>query len=127
MSKALAQTAVYEEFVGQFSEKMLMHVLMNMLKLETTYGPAFTQVFMRQLMAGIVGNVVMKRLQEDLSGLPDDKKLDVAMENFAIAKVEISDAVALGVQTAMTKFSGSPVEYYCQIRPTPEPMNRKPC
>jgi hypothetical protein len=49
------------------------------------------------------------------------------MSAFAGVKQDIQDAVSVGVQTAVNKYAGLDIEYYCQVKPVPEPINTKPC
>lgn len=116
-----------ETFAMRFSQHALTATLVYMKKLEGQYGEDFTKIFLRQYVSGLVANVMFKSLNTDLSGVPQKLQPDIAMENFADIKMQVQDAVAVGVQTAMTQFWGKPCEYFCQIKPMPEVINKKPC
>ncbi len=67
-----------------------------------------------------------------LSERPPGKKskADVASfvyENFRSTKHQIQDCVALGIGSVMTATYGKEVEYFCQIYPIPQPVNKEPC
>lgn len=51
-----------------------------------------------------------------------------AIEAYKKYKQSVEEAVAVGFQSAMEKYSGKTVEYYAQIRIVPEPVNKEyPC
>lgn len=47
--------------------------------------------------------------------------------NFMKVKASLQECVAAGVQGAVSTFSGRKVEYYCVIKPVPEPVNKQLC
>lgn len=80
-----------------------------------------------QFMMHFIGALVFQALKDRPKG-GSKKQVDLLDHNyrsFAGVKMKIQDAVANGVQDAMTAYSGHPIEYFCDIRPVPEPINKK--
>lgn len=75
--------------------------------------------------AKLIGRMVYRALTDKQEGSKDDQYRK-AKESFADMKVRLTDCVAAGFQAAMSKFAGRQVEYYCQIRTVPEPVNKEP-
>ncbi len=80
--------------------------------------------FIAKLVGGIVYN--------SLTDLPGDVKGKEAQYNWTVksfdnAKDRMQEAVSAGFQLALTKYTGVRTEYYCQIKPVPEPVNKQPC
>jgi hypothetical protein len=77
--------------------------------------------------AMFIGTILHRSLVTRPAGLFDkDEIYEYTQNNFAITKGKIQDAVAHGFQGAMQSFSGKQVEYYCQVRPVGDPVNRLP-
>ncbi len=70
-----------------------------------------------------IGTLVFRTLTEPPS-LNTTKKghEDFIMRNVAEMKQAIQNAVSAGFQNAMSQYSGQPIEYYCTIKPVPEPL-----
>lgn len=75
------------------------------------------------LISRIVGTLVFRTLTEPPS-INKSKKSheDFVLKNMAEMKLTIQNAVSAGFQQAMTQYSGQPIEYYCTIKPVPEPL-----
>lgn len=79
-------------------------------------------------LSGFIGAILYKVLKQDSGVLySQEEKLELVEKKFAERKYEIQSAVAAGFQIAMSNWSGQHVEYYCQVRTVPEPINRKLC
>jgi len=63
--------------------------------------------------------------ERDKSLKTKEEMLNFAMKNFAALKVSIQESVAAGFQGAVSTFSGQQVDYYCQVKPIPEPINKR--
>lgn len=76
--------------------------------------------------ARFVGTLVFRTLTEP-SALRTSKKDQEAFtnKNFLELKMSVQNAVAAGFQNAVSQFSGSTMEYYCLIKPVPEPTSNQ--
>jgi hypothetical protein len=57
---------------------------------------------------------------------PQEEQEEAALETFAEVKHMIQESVAAGVAGAMTTITGFQSEYYCQVKPVPETVNKFP-
>lgn len=79
-------------------------------------------------LAGLIAAVVLKSLDHSGKESYTKKQLhDIVYKRFGDIKLDIQNAVAAGFQGAMFTFSGESTEYYCQIKPVPDPINTRPC
>lgn len=88
------------------------------------YGPKEARFAAATVIARFVGALVYRTLTEQpaINKSPGEHEAYV-MKNMADLKNQLQNAVAAGFQNAMTAFSGNTVEYYCLIKPVPEPSS----
>lgn len=72
----------------------------------------------QMFMTGIIASFVAVTLREQ----PDQ-----AAQIFPGIKELLQTSVANGVQTGVLNCSGEEIEYYCLIKQTPDPVNKKLC
>lgn len=80
-------------------------------------------------LAIFVGSLVLKSLVMTPNTILAKKELiDFTEKNFKNMKVNIQNAVALAFKSAVEDYSGKDdADYYCQIKPMPQPTNKTPC
>lgn len=79
-------------------------------------------------LASFIGSIVYAVLKEKPVKSKDMKDaLDFTANNFLELKIGMQNAMAAGFQGAMQEYSGKSVEYYCQVKTVPEPVNKQPC
>lgn len=61
------------------------------------------------------------------ASMTQDQKVEAIHKNLGLVKSDIQEAVVMAFQEEMTRFSGKPIEYYCQIAPVPNPINQVLC
>ncbi len=72
----------------------------------------------------LIGEMVHRTLAERSTlNISHKDQEDLMMKNMSELKMAVQNAVAAGFQNAMSNFLGRPVEYYCQIKPVPEPVS----
>lgn len=88
------------------------------------YGEKEVRYAACDLVATFVGSLIYRTLTEPrtLNVSPLDHEQRV-MKNVGELKSQIQEAVAQAFQNSMSAFSGNYVEYYCQIKPAPNPPN----
>lgn len=64
-----------------------------------------------------VANVELS--QKELEKKTEDELLDI--------KLQIQGSIEAAFESAMSSFTGYSIDYYCQIKPVPEPINKEPC
>ncbi len=114
-----------EEYVKTFSSHMVKEVSRYTAKIEDQYGDSFGRIMLNQFLTLYVANVVFRQLSDRPKGVTGDELLRHNIKMFTDCKVDLSESVANGVAAAMMKYSGQPVEYFCSIKPVPEPLSKK--
>lgn len=73
------------------------------------------------LVATLVGTILYKelKLKATSDGSQKDKS-DAVTARFAEAKLLMQQAVSAGFESAMVRFTGKPIEYYCLVKPVPK-------
>lgn len=91
--------------------------------------PAKVRKILTIFMKKYVEIVVLDALQETPSGITFTKQelYNFTSKNFASVKYELQNDIAEGFSKALSKYSGMHVDYYCQLIPTPEPINKEMC
>lgn len=82
----------------------------------------------KEFLYNFIGNLAMQTLEEGPPKKDPSKKeeLDFVLGSFSSLKDQIQSSVGQAFGDAMSDFTGQDVEYYCQIKPIPEPTNRMP-
>lgn len=111
-----------DEWTQEFSEPVVAEVL---LVLETEEDRMDCRgELVRAFLASFVGAVIYRALISATDEVTDKRqRLSVAMNEYALVKENIQDAVAAGFSGAMSTLSKKEVEYYCQVKPLPEAAN----
>lgn len=79
-------------------------------------------------LAGFISALVFRSLAYMPEGIKSDKdKCNYAMESFGDLKVRVQEAVAAGFAGGMRTWSGKDVDYFCQVKVVPEPINKEMC
>lgn len=61
------------------------------------------------------------------SNLTKEEMCALTADSFADMKLRFQESVSGGFTNAMSKFAGKYVDYYCDIRVVPTPVNKQPC
>lgn len=93
-----------------------------------TLGAERTNIVALTFLKGLVATLLYKVLKQNPGPLYSKEEVhDLVQKEFGEMKLNVQDAVSGGFQHAMSMWSGMHVEYYCQVRPVPEPLNKKLC
>ncbi len=92
---------------------------------EENYRLAFS-MFLGGILSAFV-SVGLRHKPKDEVLYTQDELLKFAETNFASIKAMLQNSIANGVQSGILSWSGQEVEYYCLIKPTPDPINDRPC
>jgi hypothetical protein len=75
-----------------------------------------------------VSKMVLDSLTEYKKKKLDGKEAyDFTKKNFSEMKDELQLEIAKGFEIGFLKYSGKDIEYYCQVKPVPEPINKEVC
>lgn len=55
------------------------------------------------------------------------EQYEYVQSNFMTLKYQLQGSICEGFERAIEAFSNMHIEYYCQINPVPEPINKEPC
>lgn len=62
-------------------------------------------------------------LRDKIPTKSKEERYQAIKDSFEKTKFSIQEAIAIAFQTSMRNHANTPVEYYCQIKPVPEPVN----
>jgi len=118
------QEVPFAQWADEFSQ-MLVDETFKLLDAQTKNGKAATKEVASIFVARFTG-VLLYRTLTDSNDIKDKNELYLhTSKNFSDLKSKLQDAVAAGFSGAMSKFTKKHVEYYCQVKPVPEPINKK--
>lgn len=119
-----------EKYIDEVTKQLTSEVLSYMVEVENEKGRDISGLVINEFVANFIAAVVYRHLTERPPGdKPKSNKevLEFVKKNFLTVKIEMQDAVAMGFQKSMTAFANKEMEYYCEIKPMPEAINKKPC
>lgn len=120
-----------EDWRCKLSKEITEEILKIVDREQDSLGREFALSLISTFMATFISAVVYQALSEEVKNSKNEvdkkKTYDKVYKNLSDMKEGMQDAIAAGFQGAMSTFSGKPIEYYCQIKTIPEPMNKKPC
>lgn len=70
--------------------------------------------FLNLYIESLITQVFKDNLRSDVS---KQEQFRYIKDSFLELKIDIQEAIALGFQSSMEKFSKVPVEYYCTVKP----------
>lgn len=113
------------EWIDNYSTFMADEALKLLQAQGEKKGPEVHRALLIHFLARVLTNAVFNVLHERPKSETATKKeiLEHNKKNFSEFKEQVQDMVALSFQTAMSHYGGKTMEYYCQIRPVPEPVN----
>lgn len=116
-----------KEWAETFSAPVIAEIIKVLRAEEKRMGGMAKNELMATFVTGFVGSLMYNSLVEYHGYAETDKQqLEITQKNFAATKERLCEAVAQAFTAAMGNFSGRRVDYYCQVKPFPEPQNRLP-
>lgn len=76
--------------------------------------------------AKLTGHMLYEALTDTPDGLSKDEMIKITLARFASAKVGVQEAIAAAFTGAMNAYSGTEIEYYCQVKALPPVANKEP-
>lgn len=118
--KILDLNAWIESFSAFMADETLKVLRANCAK----RGPDVSRALCIHFLARVLSSTVLDTLHERMENPQSEAEaLRFNQKQFAELKIQVQDAVALSFQTAMSHYTGRQVEYYCTIKPVPDPVN----
>lgn len=115
-----------DQAVSECSQYITNQVFRYLAHKRDMFGEDFFQYLAFDFLTTYIGSLATGSLSFDTDGLSNTKAEKAVEENFVLFKTNLQDSVSAGVQEAMSQFTGQPVEYYCQVKPIPESVNKFP-
>jgi len=115
-----------DEWVDNFTS----YIAAENLKLIRSYGADKGDKALKKLYVSFLKNYLETVILAVLSDYPkemmDDKEIyEYVSGHFKDLKYDIQNEIALAFNDAVSKFSGQYLDYYCEIKPIPEPASNK--
>lgn len=115
-------------------ERFAKKTVSELCKLFDVWSEDKGEEFVDGVAASILQRYLFVVILQSLNKRPDHRlelskeQLNVfVQENYANTKLRMQDAIATGFQMAFTEFTGNMVDYYCQVFPVADPVNKNPC
>lgn len=126
MTKQSKQLATIEEWCEKFTSDLATEVYYALEDQLEMVGDDAYNAMLAQFLSGYVATICYRSLACMPEDLVDKKEqYEYAKKSFAAMKTRIQDAVSSGVSGGMKTWSGRMVDYYCQIKVVPEPVNKE--
>lgn len=88
-------------------------------------GPEVKRALIIHFMARVLTSTVFTVLHERPEKVKDKKeRLDFNKKNYAEFKEQICEMIGMSFSTALSHYSGKSIEYYCVIKPIPDPLSK---
>lgn len=120
---------VVKNYSADLAKKLVTEVNKYLDEAEVRHGADFSKDLLERFICTFIGFEVHKTLTDRPDGkrLTKKEEFDFTSKNFADMKVLCQEAISGAFSIAMTNYSGQSVEYYCQIKAVPPPINKEPC
>lgn len=123
MMKSVTKIMLSEQFVKPLAEEN-----MKIIKAQTKQLPKSLK---KELLTAFIYHYVNGLLAEALTdypkvGISEKKAYDIVSRNFTDVKNGIQEEIANAFQEAMRAHTGKVLDYYCQISPVGEAINKEP-
>jgi len=86
--------------------------------------PLATGVFLSEVIQAFLTKILNEAANQSDSA---EEAYNMTADAFVKAKNIVEVQVAFAFYKAVHKFSGHPVDYYCQVKVVPEPLNKVEC
>jgi hypothetical protein len=106
-----------DKWVAETAEALARTLLVKVGDQEKLIGPEYRKALTAQVMSAYIAGCIMESLQNG------GKSAEKTMREFGEMKSLIQMAVAGGFEAALGSYSGEFLEYYCIIKPVPEPLS----
>lgn len=115
---------ILKDWMEGFSDLMAVELVKLIDAQGVNNGPEITQAIISHFLSSFTALTVLKCLGEKpSSGKGSEEEYQLASTRFLAHKILIQEAVAAAFSGALSEFTGRNVEYYCQIKLVPEPIN----
>ncbi len=122
MSKNV-KTLDLNEWIDSFSTFMADETLKILRGHSNKRGREVGRALCIHFLARVLSATVLDTLNtQDETAQTEKEQYEFSKHQFAELKTQVQDSVALSFQTALSHFTGRQVEYYCTIKPVPDPV-----
>jgi len=119
-----------EDWSAKLGIDLANKVFQALLQERETVGEDNYRMAYSMFLSGIISafvSVGLRQKPQDESLYSQEEIVKFAENNFGTIKTLLQTSVANGVQSGIMTWSGQEIEYYVLIKPTPDPINSKPC
>lgn len=92
-----------------------------------SFGPEVYREMTMHFLTRVLAMTVMNVMHYDKAPQTEDRKaaMDYTNEVMQEIKAEIAQSVGSAFTHALSRFFGQPIDYYCEIKVVPEPVNKR--
>jgi hypothetical protein len=120
MAKDKKVAVSLNDWMDEYVENTAKAITQSLNSQADMIGDDHTRTLAVSLIATLIGTVLYKELKlKANTGKSRAEMSEEVMNRFADTKLLMQQAVSTGFETAMTKFTGQPIEYYCLIKTVP--------
>ena len=88
-------------------------------------GRALALMFMQHYVETLLTNVLVEYANS--STMPNELKYEKTERNYRHMKAAIQNTIGDAFSAALSRFSSQPLDYFCDISLSPEPINKHAC
>lgn len=120
---AVTKTLTVDEYTERLAIDMTDEVFKFVNFYEDKLGTGTGQILIASFLRDFIKQLVFNALNAHVEA----RDFQATMKAFAEIKTLVQDAVAQSFSEGVESFSGKPMDYYCDIKPVPKPVNKLPC
>ncbi len=95
--------------------------------IDEKHGAEVAKIVALNFIASFIGSILHKTLATKMDGMLDARdQHDFVQANYADMKKQVQEAVGAGFTGAMKVFTGKDLDYYCQVKPVGDAVNKQP-
>lgn len=118
--KVIDQTEEYGEFISRETHKLLKTITGTTGSNRKILSAKFLKDFTKRL-------VLDSLMEHTTKSLSEQEAFTLTKQSFSDIKSSIQQEISAGFEDAFYEYTGRKVEYYCQILPVPEAINKEMC
>jgi hypothetical protein len=123
----MARDHVKSRICDEFAEKLVQETIRVMTEKVKRTGQDIARDLFATYLTKLVGTITYGTLTSAPHGMNAEDKYKYTAKAYALLKLDLQNSLSDGVQDAVKAFTGRDQEYYCQILPIPESVNKEPC
>lgn len=116
-----------DQYRSDLTQNIVTEIFKILDKEKKELGIDFSEEVLLSVLASIISTSIHKVLNSKTKNLSDKEKELIISKLYLDAKTNIENAIGAGFSTAFSDFVGTEVDFYCEVKAVPEPVNKLLC